>query len=218
MYSLCNDWEFTRNWTESFLRGEGRFEKVRLPHNIEDLPLHYASPDQYESICGYRQLIFVSEESRGKRLVLQFDGAAHIAYVYVNGKLAAEHRTGYTAFRTEITDLIQYGAENMIAVKLDTTENPTTPPFGFVIDYLTYSGLYREAWLDIRNRDYISDIYVTTPDLQTAHVVLSVDGSFDKIRLSVMDGTDVAATCESTGLTVDISCPDALPWDVDSPK
>ncbi len=218
MYSLCNDWEFTRNWTESFLRGEGRFEKVRLPHNIEDLPLHYASPDQYESICGYRQLIFVAEESRGKRLFLQFDGAAHIAYVYVNGKLAAEHRTGYTAFRTEITDLIQYGAENMIAVKLDTTENPTTPPFGFVIDYLTYSGLYREAWLDIRNRDYISDIYVTTPDLQTAHVVLSVDGSYDKIRLSVMDGTDVAATCESTGLTVDISCPDAQPWDVDSPK
>lgn len=32
-----------------------------------------------------------------------------------------------------------------LAGKLDTSENPAVPPFGFVVDYLTYGGLYREA-------------------------------------------------------------------------
>ena len=37
--------------------------------------------------------------------------------------------------------------ENLLTVQLDTREDPTIPPFGFVIDYLTYGGLYREVWL-----------------------------------------------------------------------
>ena len=232
MYSLCNDWEFTPAWTEGFLRGEGRFEKVRLPHNIRELPLHCAGPEDYEGICGYRQSFFVDQNSRGKRLFLQFDGAAHIAYVYVNGTLAAEHHTGYTAFRVEISDLVEYGKSNTVAVRLDTTENPSTPPFGFVIDYLTYSGLYREAWLDIREQSFISDIFVSTPDLNTAHAVISIDpgktaGRVFKVLISVIDGSRIvasasAALSEEGGAlrecALDLVCDGVLPWDTEDPK
>ena len=48
-------------------------------------------------------------------------------------------------------------------MRLDSTENAAIPPFGFVIDYLTYGGLYREAWLDVRSENYIEDVFVTTP-------------------------------------------------------
>ena len=222
MFSICNDWEFSPAWTESFARGEGSFEKVRLPHNIKELPLHYAAPEMYEAVCGYRQSIFVDSTAKGKRIFLQFDGAAHIAYVYVNGKPAGEHHTGYTAFRVEITDLVNYGADNLITVKLDTTENPTTPPFGFVIDYLTYSGLYREAWLDIRSSCYIKDIFVSTPDLTTAHVQTTLDGAADgaayKLRYTILDGTDIAAELDSSSLTADLKLEAAQPWSVDSPR
>ena len=108
----------------------------------------------------------IPEDYMGKRLFLQFDGAAHIATVYINGVEAATHRCGYMAFRVEITELVNYGGENALAVKLDSTENSTIPPFGFVIDYLTYGGLYREVWLDVRDQIYIEDIYVTTPKPQ----------------------------------------------------
>ena len=232
MFSLCNDWEFAPAWTDGFLKGEGRFEKVRLPHNIRDISLHYAGPEDYEGICGYRQSIFVDAKSKGKRLFLQFDGAAHIAYVYVNGRLAAEHHTGYTAFRAEITDLVEYGKSNLVAVKLDTTENPSTPPFGFVIDYLTYSGLYREAWLDIREQSFISDVFVSTPDLNTARAQISIDpgktaGRTFNIIASVLDGGKTLASASAVlseeggdlhESTVEIPCEDALPWSVDSPK
>ena len=116
MISLCNDWEFTPEWTDGFARGDGGAERVCLPHNPHELPLHYCGPEDYEAVCGYRQRLFITKSSRGKRLFLQFDGAAHHAWVYVNGALAAEHSCGYTAFRVEITELVEYGVENLIAV------------------------------------------------------------------------------------------------------
>ena len=173
MISICSGWEFTEHWTEAFAHGEGESRPVRLPHNVRELPLHYSGPEDYEMVCGYRRKLRIPEEAAGKRVFLQFDGAAHIAQVYCRGQLLCEHRCGYTAFRVELTDLAQPGEELLIALRLDCTENGQVPPFGFVIDYLTYGGLYREAWLDLRGREYIQDLFVYTPSLDQigrAHV------------------------------------------------
>ena len=176
MYSLCNEWEFTEVWTDSFLAGEGNFDAVRLPHNVRDLPLHYADHESYQMVCGYRRTLEITEEMKSKRLFLQFDGAAHIATVYVNGQEMATHRCGYTAFRVEVTGILHSG-ENRIAVKLDTTENAAIPPFGFVIDYLTYGGLYREAWLDIREESMISDLHITTPTTESVRLEITAENA-----------------------------------------
>lgn len=63
-----------------------------------------------------------------------------------------QHQGGYTGFTIEITDLVHRGTENLLAVRLDTREDPSLPPFGFVIDYLTYGGLYRRSGLKPRRR------------------------------------------------------------------
>ena len=39
MLSLCNGWEFVKEWTESFGAGEGLAESVRLPHSVSETPL-----------------------------------------------------------------------------------------------------------------------------------------------------------------------------------
>ena len=46
MISLCNNWEFTRQWNDGFLYGEGTAEPVRLPHTVQELPLHYADHER----------------------------------------------------------------------------------------------------------------------------------------------------------------------------
>jgi len=217
MISLCNDWEFTPEWTDGFARGDGGAERVCLPHNPHELPLHYCGPEDYEAVCGYRQRLFITKSSRGKRLFLQFDGAAHHAWVYVNGALAAEHSCGYTAFRVEITELAEYGAENLIAVKLDSREDPALPPFGFVIDYLTYSGLYREVWLDIRDENYIEDVFVRTEG-STAIVCYTVSGANRNAKLRILDGERLMAEADGTGDVCVIDVPGAEKWDIDSPK
>lgn len=198
MIRLNNGWEFAEQWSEAFLRGEGTYPEVRIPHTVKELPLHYIDPEDYQMVCGYRKNIEIPEEWKGKRLFLQFDAAGHIASVYVNGVFLCEHRTGYTAFRTEITDAVEYGKENTVTVKLDTTENPAVPPFGFAIDYLTYGGIYRDVWLDVRGDVMISDFYAAAQHLDTADVKVTLDGPVHNeiLRIRFINAEGETEFCE----------------------
>ena len=215
--SICDGWEFSRTWSDAFLNGSASGVPVRLPHNIEELPLHYALPEHYEGICGYRRKLSVGEELKDKRLFLRFDGAAHIAKVFCNGKLAGEHRCGYTAFEVEITDLVHAG-NNDIAVRLDCTENGEVPPFGFVIDYLTYGGLYREVWLIEREKDYIEDVFAYATSKERLHVDVKCTNAPKEITLKLFspDGTLAAAASEAKE-SFDLDVPGARNWSVDDP-
>ena len=219
MISLCSDWEFTREWSAGFSYGEGHFARVSLPHTAGEVPLHYAKPEDYAGICGYRRLVSVPLEYRGKRLFLQFDGAAHLAEVYLNGEKIAEHACGYTAFRVEITSFVRYGMENRLAVRLDTTENPAVSPFGFVLDYLAYGGLYREVWLDVRGADVIEDVFVITPSLGRAEIALTVSGSGARRRVTLLDDKGaVCAVAEGDDNKYYVNYSNARPWTLDAPK
>ena len=232
MKKLADGWEFTSVWTDGFGRGHGEGEPVRLPHGPRPIPQHYAGPEDYEGVYGYRRTLALGEEHRGKRLFLQFDGAAHLATVYLNGREIASHRTGYTAFRVEITDAVKLDGTDLLAVKLDGTENPEIPPFGYVIDYLTYAGLYRDVWLDVRGNTALANVFVHTPDLKTAKVQLTVSGPdavFVESRILDREGTcilkitepmdDAAPACE--GLLIrygTLHAEDALPWTCETPN
>ncbi|MBR6322110.1 MAG: glycoside hydrolase family 2 protein, partial [Lachnospiraceae bacterium] len=214
MIRLDNNWEFTEKWSDAFARFEGEALPVRLPHNVRELSLHYAAPEDYSLLCGYRRKLDVPENWRGKRLFLQFDGAAHIATVYCNGRPVAVHNCGYTAFRAEITNVVRYGAENTVTVRLDTTENAAIPPFGYMIDYLTYGGLYRDVWLDVRPADYIEDIFIYTPALNKAHIDLTVKGDHDGVMLKILDRSgDEVYTLTAAGDRFDLTLQDAEIWD-----
>ena len=215
--SICSGWEFTEKWNEDFPAFEGAAQEVRLPHSVRALPQNYATPADYEMICGYRRRLYIPEEYADKRLFLQFDGAAHIACVYVNGVFAAEHRCGYTAFRVEITSLVRAGEENSIAVKLDCTENGEIPPFGFVIDYLTYGGLYREAWLDVRESNFVKDVFVMAGMDRRAKVEFSVDGEYEKATVRILDGKNVLAEGKGRNELL-LSVPSARLWDPAEPQ
>ena len=218
MISLCNQWEFVKDWNDTFAQGEGTGEVVRLPHTVQELPLHYADHNSYQMICGYRRMLNVTEEMLGKRLFLQLDGAGHIATVYVNGQELMTHRTGYTAFRVEITDHVHVG-DNIAAVKLDTTENAEVPPFGFVIDYLTYGGLYREAWLDIREKSMISDLYITTPTTESAHLEIAAENAENcTFLVEILDKNgEVALKKKTLDAVLDLEVPGVRPWCCDDP-
>ena len=214
--SLCNGWEFAETWTEDFLQGNGDAAVVRLPHTVRQLPLHYIDHNAYQMLCGYRKLLPIPAEYAHKRLFLQFDGAAHIATVYINGEEIARHCCGYTAFRCEITDFVTPGENALIAVKLDTSENPEVPPFGFVIDYLTYGGLYREVWLDVREQSYIEDIFVTTQD-DVAQVQFQTQGA-DCCRLSICREDGTTLSVKETSLSpARLHVPNVQKWSAKNP-
>ena len=214
MIPINNDWQFTPEFSEEFLEGKGAAETIRIPHTVKTLPLHYANDKDYQMISGYRKTLFVPEKYQGKRLFLHFEGAAHIACVYVNGKKAAEHYCGYTAFRAEISDLVEYGKDNLIVVRLDSTENPAVPPFGYVIDYLTYGGIYRPVWLDVEEETYIDDIFVKNTDVRKIEVTVSVDPKKDIEKTVQIFSAEDTLVYEITGTdeTFRIDLQDARIW------
>ena len=224
-HSFCEDWEFTRHWTEAFGKGlpVPKQQAVRLPHTCREVPLHYATPADYEMVCGYRKRFRVPPVQAAPRLFVRFDGAAHQAVVRVNGRVAGQHRGGYTGFAVEITDLVDREGENLLTVQLDTREDPAIPPFGFVIDYLTYGGLYREVWLEATAESRLTDLFVYTPTLHDAVVQWTAEltpaAVAVRIRLETADGTLLAeqtAQAAETG-KIQLSVPDAQPWDTEHP-
>ena len=219
MLTLCNHWEFVPNWYEGFETGEGQGTPVRLPHTVQECPQHYTDHNAYQMICGYRRKLELGEDLKGKHLFLQFDGAAHIATVYLNGAEVAHHRTGYTGFRVEITEAARLGEENILAVKLDTRENGEVPPFGYVIDYLTYGGLYREAWLDVKEKSYLEDLYITTPTLTSLRIsptLYNAEGCIVLVELLKGERQLLRKAFTAVGV-INVDCPMVKPWDTEHP-
>lgn len=94
-------------------------------------------------------------------MIATFEGIAHEAQVFLNGERIGEHHCGYTAFSIDISKKLRIGEENVLTVRVDSRENLNIPPFGYVIDYMTYGGIYREAYVDLKMR-LISRIYFCT--------------------------------------------------------
>ncbi len=157
-----DNWEFCPSFTEGFLAGDRTdgTVTVELPHSVVETPFNYFDESVYQMVCGYRKRIRVPEEWAGRRVFLNVGAAAHSACVYIDGKRVCEHRCGYTSFKTELTGFLKPGSESLLAIRVDSREEQDIPPFGYVIDYMTYGGLYREVCIEVTGPRYISDVFV----------------------------------------------------------
>ncbi len=162
---LDNDWFFTETFDEALLCEKpdtGALKPVRIPHTVKETPYHYFDESAYQMLSGYVKVLPVDAQWKGKVLLLTFEAVGHDSAVYVNGSLVGEHHCGYTAFTVDISNAVEYGKDNTIVVRCDSRESLNVPPFGFVIDYMTYGGIYRDVYLDIKEQSYIADCFVTT--------------------------------------------------------
>lgn len=162
------EWRFSSEYKEEMCLLEfdqESMEKVRLPHTVKSTPYNYFDSDLYEMVSGYRRIFDVPEEWQTKNVLITFEGAAHEASVYVNGIEAMIHRCGYTAFTIDLNEYLKYGQTNVITVRLDSRETLNQPPFGNVIDYMTYGGLYREVYLEVKERNYIQNVAVSVENV-----------------------------------------------------
>ena len=214
MTKINDNWLFTDDYTKGFEKAK----EVRIPHNPSLLPLHYSSPDYYEMVSGYKKTIVLEEEDLDKRIFLLFEGVAHIATLYFNGKEIGTHYSGYTSFTYEVTEFIKKG-ENEIVLKVDGRESCNTPPFGFVIDYLTYSGIYRDVFLIKKNKSYIKDVFVSSPTLSSLRVEYDIESESEySIRYSVFDKDRVIIEGETKESSLSLSSLSVSPWSPSSPK
>ena len=224
---INDDWKFTSEFTEEFLKGEideYSLQSIRLPHTCRELPFHYFNEEDYQMVCGYQKVIYVPKQWQRKKVLLTIDGAAHYAQVYVNGVKCGEHYSGYTSFTLDISDYLEYEADNVLTIQLDSRESLNIPPFGFVVDYLTYGGIYRDVYLEIKTPTYIENLFVK-PEISgkiVSEVTLkgtSYDGMSVRQFVRFLGERKILAQSEVTGehLILEGVVDHVMLWDVENP-
>ena len=155
---LNRGWEFTETYSDAFATGsECPAEAVELPHTCKLTPYHYFDEGIYQMDCGYRRVLHVPETWAEREVFLCIGAAGHSATVYLNGEVIGEHHCGYTAFRVALP--VTPGEDAVLCVRVNSREDQDIPPFGYVIDYMTFGGLYREAWLEVTEDTSIADVF-----------------------------------------------------------
>ncbi|GAA0570516.1 glycoside hydrolase family 2 protein [Rhizomicrobium electricum] len=207
---------------------ETSMAKVIVPHTNKVLPWHNFDDKEYEFVSLYRRKFRVPASAAGKRVFIDFEGAMTATTVHVNGQRLGEYKGGYTPFSFEVTGQVKPGEENLLSLAVDATERADIPPFGNVIDYLTFGGLYREVALRIVPQSFVANIAVRPKSVLTAPALdvlcLTDKGkSAQKLEVRLEDGGKVLATATKAvaGAETTVSfhkLPKITLWDLDRPK
>lgn len=148
--SIHNEGPYSNKFDES--RWGVKWIDVTLPHDwVVDLPFDgnashshgyktvgYKYPET--SVGWYRKTFTIPEEDLGKHISLQFDGIFRDARVWVNGFYLGSEPSGYATQVYDISEYLNYGGENIVAVRADATLEE-----GW---FYEGAGIYRHVWLD----------------------------------------------------------------------
>lgn len=129
-----------------------KWTDVTLPHDwVVDLPFEGNASHSHgyktvgykypaTSVGWYRKSFTIPEEDFGKHISLQFDGIFRDARVWVNGFYLGSEPSGYATQVYDISEYLNYGGDNIIAVRADATLEE-----GW---FYEGAGIYRHVWLD----------------------------------------------------------------------
>lgn len=158
---LDRKWRFNEKFEEAMIDEPMKESRlINIPHTVKETPLSYFDESIYQMESAYQKSIFAPVQWNGKVVILTFEAVGHSCDVYINGKHTKHHDCGYTAFSCDVSELLNYGEENIITVKVNSKENLDQPPFGYVIDYMTYGGIYRDVYFEIKEQTHFTDVFL----------------------------------------------------------
>jgi beta-galactosidase len=156
------------------------------------------------SVGWYRKSFTIPESDLGKKISIEFDGVFRDSLVWVNGFYLGQESSGYASFSYDITDYLNYGGNNVVAVRVDASLEE-----GW---FYEGAGIYRHVWLTKTSPLHVAHwgTFVTTEVTAnsaavTARTTIANDGTKEaafSIGQTILnaDGKSVA-----TGETRDLS-------------
>ena len=200
---------------------DSSWRRLDLPHDwaIEGdfLPSHPsgAGGGALPGGIGWYRKHFKVETS--DRYFIEFDGVYMNSTVYVNGRQVGFRPYGYSSFEYDITPYIIKGAENIIAVKVDNSDQPNSR-------WYSGCGIYRHVWLTTTPSSHFNHWGV--------HVVAEANGSvsvtsdftidyppsFCKVRNTILDDKgNAVATSTSSRATDKLKVRRPHLWSIEDP-
>lgn len=166
-YSMNLAWRFYKGNVEGTPFAtefdDSGWQVVSIPHGLEYLPVEASGCANYQGVAWYRKRFTPDEHLKGKQLFLHFEAIMGKSEVYVNGKLMKKYYGGYLPVIMDVTDILKWGEENVIAVKADNSDDPLYPvgKAQNMLDFTYFGGIYRDCWLVAHN-----DVFITNANYE----------------------------------------------------
>ena len=145
-----------------------------------------AGPGGYmpTGIGWYRKKFSVPAAYRGKVVVLEFDGVYQNSDVWINGHHLGHRPYGYIPFVYDLTDHLNFGADNVVSVRVDNSKQTNCR-------WYSGSGIYRHTWLHVLNPVHVAPwgTFVTCPRI-------GADAATVEVRTTVANSHGVATQCK----------------------
>jgi beta-galactosidase/beta-glucuronidase len=159
------------------------WRQLDVPHDwsIEQaFSEEHASAQAYlpGGVGWYRKTFTVLEEDQGKIVKVLFDGVYQNSEVWINGERLGKRPYGYISFAYDLTDHLNYGGENTMAVRVDHSNDADSR-------WYTGSGITRHVWLRKTNPVRVGQwgVFVRTPWVTDTQATAAV-------TTTVVNGTD----------------------------
>lgn len=165
---------------------DAKWQQVDLPHDWSikgQLSPTLASATGYlpGGIGWYRKALNIPSDKVGEKVYLYFEGVYNRSEVFVNGHSLGKRPNGYISFMYDATPYIEYGKDNVIAVRVDHSQSADSR-------WYTGSGIYRNVWLIYANPIHIAQwgVYAYPKISNKKQSILSVE-------VEVQNGSDANA-------------------------
>jgi beta-galactosidase len=128
-------------------------------------------------IGWYRKHLSIPAVDKGQKIYLDVDGAMSYATVWLNGQFVGGWPYGYASWRVDLTPFVRFGADNVLAIRLDNPKNSSR--------WYPGGGIYRNVWLVKIAPVHVAHwgTYITTPEVSnqsaSVKVLVNVDNDTD---------------------------------------
>ena len=208
---------------------DASWEQVGAPHCVNDSDT-YQNISQNKAFRGtvwYRKHFTLAPECKGKRVFLEFQGVTLGAAVYVNGRFQkgnlpvaqpqdTTHVGSFLPFVLDVTNDVECGKENVLAVRVSNAENSffTWPGFGAFLGLgMGFGGIVAPVYLHITNELYIpSNSYSPMQQWGTyaATTAASDDGASVMVHTNVRNSSAAEKNVQLTTRLIDAKGATAL--------
>ena len=189
--SFDKDWLFVLADSAGMQNSEysdGHWRRLNLPHDwvIEgDFSPSNPSGASGGALPGgigwYRKHFSLSPDEKYDRFTITFDGVYMNSTVYINGHKLGTRPYGYSTFEYDLTPYIYKKGDNVIAVKVDNSDQPNSR-------WYSGCGIYRHVWLTkTLKKAYIPQWgqYVATTPKGDVKVKVDFHAEGSRMKLSI---------------------------------
>ena len=189
--SFDRGWLFTLSDSTEMYQpsySDGHWRRLNLPHDwaIEgDFSPSNPSGASGGALPGgigwYRKHFSLSPDEKYDRFTITFDGVYMNSTVYINGHKLGIRPYGYSTFEYDLTPYIYKKGDNVIAVKVDNSDQPNSR-------WYSGCGIYRHVWFTkTLKKAYIPQWgqYVATTPKGDVKVKVDFHASGSRMKLSI---------------------------------